>query len=60
MTKEERTKDLELKKEATRLQENQAEGEDFLHLVRGLPWERRIIKRKRRGNSEEEPQGEAK
>ena len=59
MTKEERSKDLELKKEAKNLQENQAEGEDFLYLVRGLPWERRIIKRKRKGASEEEPLGEA-
>lgn len=58
MTKEERAKDLELKKEAKSLQENQADEADFLYLVRGLPWERRIIKRKRRGNSGEEPQGE--
>ena len=55
MTKDERSKDLELKKEAKSLQENQAEGEDFLFLVRGLPWERRIIKRKKRGASGEEP-----
>ena len=59
MTKEEREKDLELKKEARQLQENQADGRDFLYLVRGLPWERHIIKRKRRDDSGEEPHGAA-
>ena len=59
MTKEERSKDSDLKKEAKNLQENQTEGEDFLYLVRGLPWERRIIKRKRRGALEAELLGEA-
>ena len=39
MTKEERSEDLELKKGGKNLQDNQAEGEDFLFLVRGLPWE---------------------
>ena len=59
MTKEEREKDLELKKEARQLQENQADGGDFLYLVRGPPWERHIIKRKRRDDSGEEPNGAA-
>ena len=59
MAREERSKDSELKKEAKNLQENQTEGEDFLYLVRGLPWERRIIKRKRRGALEAELLGEA-
>ena len=59
MTKEEREKYLELKKEARQLQENQADGGDFLYLVRGLPWERHIIKRKRRDDSGEEPHGAA-
>ena len=59
MTREERAKDLELKKEARQLQEKQTEGEDFLYLVKGLPWERHIIKRKRKDNSGVEPQGVA-
>ena len=37
MTREERAKDLELKKEARQLQENPENGADFLYLVRGLP-----------------------
>ena len=59
MTKEERSKDSELKKEAKNLQENQTEGEDFLYLDRRLPWERRIIKRKKRGALLAELLGEA-
>ena len=43
MTKEERETELSLKKEAKKLQEEDASG-GFLYLVRGLPWERRVVK----------------
>ena len=43
MSKEERLREAKLKKEAKEKQRNEASG-NFIFLVRGLPWERKIVK----------------
>ena len=55
MTQEERNKEVELRKEAKARQENDISG-NFLYLVRGLPWDRHIVKlrKDKTGTKEEE------
>ena len=47
MTKEERLRDQELRREAR--DKNINETENFVYLVRGMPWERRIVKIRKGG-----------
>ena len=47
MTKEERLRDRELKIEAK--EKTEKETENFMYVVRGLPWERRIVKIRKGG-----------
>ena len=47
MTKEEREKDNELKREAK--ERTEKDTENFIHVVRGMPWERKIVKIKKGG-----------
>jgi hypothetical protein len=53
MTQDEREKEIALKKEAKKKQEDDKNG-NFLYLVRGHPWERRIVKIKKHINQKKE------
>jgi len=44
MTRDERTKDKELRDQA---KEQSTGDENFIYIVRGVPWDRRIVKIKR-------------
>lgn len=47
MTKEERQRDKDLKKEAK--DRTEKETENFVHVVRGMPWERKIVRVRKGG-----------
>ena len=53
MTQDEREKEIALKKEAKKKQEDDKNG-NFLYLVRGHPWERGIVKIKKHINQEKD------
>jgi hypothetical protein len=53
MTQDEREKEIALKKESKKKQEDDKNG-NFLYLVRGHPWERRIVKIKKHINQKKE------
>jgi hypothetical protein len=53
MTQDEREKEIALKKESKKKQKDDKNG-NFLYLVRGHPWERRIVKIKKHINQKKE------